>query len=343
MDFRFQAHEPGHIVWRFTQSLDDSINVRSSYKYYITTPPDFTHGSEKEGADADTNNAEAQQPQSLLRRFAWNPTSLFLSYTGEFDLFLVRDSDPVVGREHNPTATIRYVDPTGVDWKPFKYLDVSVQHRSNGQTMEPNGQTIREGDPYSGKLPECNGMTMENLEALYECDPRSEEFDRISRGVNFVSLEVYGRVNDTSKKGNINPLTGQCHRRPLCVDVWLRVNVFHWSDETNVSWGVGKGTESITDYERLRARVSTTLWSTDSSDNKLLGFPTLRITGVGVVGDGGNLSVDLSAHLPIQLDWGIVGRAIEIPFFLKFHKGPMAYLSDYTRPVTSLSIGLRIY
>lgn len=317
---RFQPHEPSHISYRVNRDADDAVNVRSSFSYYVTAP-DFEYGSGMKEA-----NLESTAPNGFFPR-VWGNKFLFLSYTGEFDLFLTRDSKPVVGREHNPAATVRWVEPPIIAraWKGIRHIDASVQHRSNGQTMG---------------VDELEGRT---LEQLFKTNPRSEVFDQISRGLNFVSLGVSGRLGGTDTEPD--SATGRCYKSRTCWDVGLRVNGFHWGDEDEVTWGDGDGAQSIAEYERLRVIVSKTMWFGNSGINVWwLNIPTFTLTLTTVVGDALKPSFDISADLPIRftMSW-LFQNELTVPLFFELHNGPMAYLSDYTRPMVSMAIGLRIH
>ena len=299
---RFEAYEPTHAIWQVNKGIDDALNVRHSFRYFLTPPQN----------DAYASNTEASTSSNGF----WTRWQVFLSYTGEFDFYWGRrPSSPVVGREHLPALHFRYVKPWhSSQW--LKYLDLSFQHRSNGQTIDAADHS-------------------EHLKQIHDSyGSRHPIFDRISRSANLFSVEFSGRLFDGNREPD--PTTGRCSvKEPSCLNFWVRAN-FYLSDDNEVTWRLAPSKASFSKYESVRAIGSKTLHFGSGL------FPEVRLVVRLVIGrfwasnERANPSLDISGYFPI-------GRRITVPLFVECHFGPMGRLSDYTRSQTSCGFGVRTY
>ena len=135
-------------------------------------------------------------------------------------------------------------------------------------------------------------------------------FDSISHSTHYLSFQA--RSKPIASIGNI------------IIDAKAKA---YLAKDSDVNWGPLKGTgTSISDYDRL----------TITAIKKDL-IPSSEITFQWVLGDKlfKTDSFNLDLHKEIAI-WG--GN---IPFYIRYHQGPMQTLSDYTNHQKALGIGLK--
>lgn len=132
-------------------------------------------------------------------------------------------------------------------------------------------------------------------------------FDSVSRGSNFIGIALLStNTRDFSEN----------------LDLGLKLKL-HFTQDTDVRWGPFLGKRrTIRDYDIL---TSSFAWKT----------PIGWVDGSWTVGEAGIKAS--SANLGFQHDaWGIV------PLYVRYHRGPMNTLSNYTQRQDSWGVGLRL-
>lgn len=248
---------------------------------------------------------------TCLKRFH-KRQELFLTYTGDFDFYLgQRASSPVINRISNPAIHFRKY--LGERHNGFLWWDFAFEHRSNGQVVDANQIIDDPGSANDGRY--RTQVEFENANLEY--------FDALSRSVNYFSLESHILIN-LSKHEHFCAGWG-------CIKLWVKIKGGYLDEESEITWGdlVGLG-RNFSDYDRLRVVVSTKLPTK---------FSNMEFSAVWLVGDEWLTEDSINLQLYIPLD--ILNK--RIPFFIRYHKGPMATLSDYTRHQESIGIGLNFY
>lgn len=301
---RFQPYEPNYAIGQWTKNDDFALEARYSFKYLLSRP------ASELGKSLQTSRNE------------W-----YVKFTGEFDFYWgSRFSAPVINRVSNPGLHLRkYIDTDkkflGMNWK---YVDFGLQHLSNGQTQDP---TLLRG-----------GVT--RPQAVYERDPHDPFFDRISRSVNFVSIEASFRFGDSKVSDKSNDRL--CPGLAGCYNLWARLIPYHFDNDNPVTWGPEElRTSRISDYDRLRVVLSkSTNISTRNGQRKSSGFNEIEFGIEWTVGDQllDTDSFDVFVFLPYE-----TGRDWRIPFYLRYHNGPLNNFSNYTKKQDSIGIGIRVY
>ena len=169
---------------------------------------------------------------SLAFKFCEGESSrIFFSYTTEFDFYAgSRTSDPVINRLNNPAFHWRLCDDCKQSTYNNAYIDIGLEHRSNGQAVEVT-----------------SGTGPSDAQTAYDVRNR-EFFDAISRGSNYLSFTNYQRVIRDSS--------------------YLRTRVkLYLTKASQVNWGpLANSNVSIADYDRVnllyRQRIPLLGWDT---------------------------------------------------------------------------------
>ncbi|MBL8326675.1 MAG: hypothetical protein JNJ89_17115 [Rubrivivax sp.] len=158
----------------------------------------------------------------------------------------------------------------------------------------------------NGQTTEVSGAD-ETLRANRAYEQRNRAFfDSISRGSNFVGLSV--ELSDTV--------------RALPVEVATKV-FLHFDEDADVTWGPLAGRRRhLSDYERLRVQASVSpapgMWlDAELRVGDRLGRSTTAVT--------------LGAEYTV---WGL-------PLYLRWHRGPVGTLSNYSQRQDAIGFGLR--
>lgn len=135
-------------------------------------------------------------------------------------------------------------------------------------------------------------------------------FDSISHSTHYLSFQA--RSKPIASIGNI------------IIDAKAKA---YLAKDSDVNWGPLKGTgTSISDYDRLSLTFAKKLpkASSEISFQWVLGDKLFKTD-----------SFNLDLHKEIEV-WG--GK---IPFYIRYHQGPMHTLADYTKPEKALGIGFK--
>ena len=284
---RLGFHEPLFGIYQFTKDDESSARLHYSFRYTVTDP-----GCE---APSRASSAAARADYERMRRHGRH--EWYLSYTGQFDFYMgTRDSGPVINRISNPALHYRsYLGKRSGLPQPMQWWDVSIEHRSTGQTTDPNLRTS------SGEY---------STQTAHERGDHAY-LDTMSQDTNFVSLEA---------RWDLGP-----------VRLWSRWKPVYFATTTAVTWGPMAGSNvSIADYDRFRFILGYRL----ADAPRLIDEKWLY--GEWTVGDKGLLtdSFNISAYLPFKLG------QLNIPFFARYHHGPLHTLSDFAKEQRSLGFGL---
>jgi hypothetical protein len=288
---RFMPYDRNYAIWQWTENDDQAMEVQYSLKY----------------------NFYDCQGDGDLRLFGCrsdgrSKLNFFFAYTGQFDFYVgTRPSGPVVNRLSNPALHVSYdkltVNPEKPDITDWS-IDLSVEHRSNGQVVDPNEKDLGPRSPTFGKY---------RTEIEYAKGNR-EYFDRISRGANYVKLSGFYNIPDTEVGLE---LTGKGY----------------FTNESAVTWGkyAGRNIE-FSDFDLFQIKLRDRLFV------HLPFIPTTVIALEYTIGEKvfATDSMDLFLTFPFitnKSGWSL-------PFFVKAHTGPMERLSDFSRSVNSIGVGL---
>lgn len=285
---RLGFHEPLFGIYQFTKDDDSSARLHYSFRYTVTDP----------GCEVPNRASSAAERVEYERMRRHGRHEWYLSYTGQFDFYMgTRDSGPVINRISNPALHYRnYLGRQSGLPRPMQWWDVSIEHRSTGQTTDP-------------KLRAPNGELAAQL-----AQERNDHayLDTMSQDTNFVSVEARWDW-----------------RR---VSVWSRWKPLYFATTTAITWGpmAGSGV-SIADYDRFRFILGYRL----ADAGKRL-IEQEWIYGEWTVGDKGLLtdSFNISVYFPFKLG------QLNIPFFARYHHGPLHTLSDFANDQRSIGFGL---
>lgn len=276
----FRAHRDNYVLFNRMQNNgwagadERALRVQYSFKYTV-------RGCPPKAQPKAQGFAPAADPES---------SEVFIAYTGQFDFYMgTRPSGPVVNRISNPGIHWRLpLNALGMKLESKTAVVLSVEHRSDGQVFEPT-----------------QGTGPEVAQRAYDRQDRAL-FDTISRGSNFVGLQVQAEQFFGSQR--------------LDFSGTLRA---YLSQDSAVTWGPLRNSGMrIADYDRLWLRAGTNVGQ--------FGYWELawRMGDRGLKTD----SLDLGWQAPDG--WGI-------PLYARLHRGPMNTLSNYTQRQDSVGIGLR--
>jgi len=279
---RLSAFEPNYVIWQNTEGDENALEVHYSFRYMFTRP----HCAR--GHDIIYEYSD-QESRECINNYK-NRWELYFAYTGEFDFYVgTRPSGPVVNRISNPGIHYRKHIPN----RFYEWFDLSLQHRSNGQVTE---------------IDETDGGVLKTQTAFDSGD--HAYFDGISRGANFIKLEVKFEPGKTiglyvSGKSYIN-------------------------HDSEVNWGPDAlDNPTIKDYDRLKF-IYTDRWRVKGIN--------LESSVEWLIGDKGldTDSFDIDFMFPIK--WG----KLALPWYVRIHSGPMNTLSNYTLDQDTIGIGFKL-
>ena len=229
--------------------------------------------------------------------------SMNFSFTGEFDFYAgTRDSGPVINRTSNPA----FHGVFDFDNEHIGFLDIGLEHRSDGQVTEIDETDTDSSSPTFGQL---------KTQIAYQ-DNDYEYFDGLSRGSDYLSFT-----------------TGKLKKFQFS---WSASIKYYLGDDTDVNWGpLANEGVTIEDYDIVRLFLADTVHFNKS----VLGVNKMTISGEYTVGKELEKtdSIDLNFILPILP--GEDTQGFDLPLLFRFHHGPMDRLSDYTHSITSFGVG----
>lgn len=263
-----------------------------------------------------------------------NKNQVFFSYTGEFDFYVDffnagRESGPVINRTSNPALHWkRKYNFNFTDYIKLNSIDLSIQHRSDGQVIEADAT-------------DSNGQLLAQQEYLN--DPNSDYFDAISRGSDYIQLATEMIFGDKQND------PGFCDRKMSCYALVMSLKGY-LTHSDNITWGPLAGSDTrIHDYDILRIKYTNSFNvggsdcdnKEDCSESKKIQpgkIKSMTLQFEYTVGHRGLAtdSLDINFIFPVKSSSG----SFEWPWYIGMHFGPMDRLSNYTEPMTSLGIGL---
>jgi hypothetical protein len=215
---RLVPFESSHIIFQRAQHDEVALNAKYSFRYAIASsePRHMPCRGASPDAVADGDCRE------------W-----FFAYNGEFDFYAgTRPSGPVINRVSNPSGHFRWRDREG------SYFDFGVEHRSNGQILEPNDQSVR------------------NDAARAYAIGDHAYFDAMSRGSNFASLELHKRM-----KGMRYTSTAK----------------FYFTQDGEVTWGPDASAKpKLSHYDLIRLQARTEIGRLDFGIEWMIGSKGMR-------------------------------------------------------------------
>jgi hypothetical protein len=307
---RFTDYQPNYGIYQFTEDDEGSIEAHYSFKYNLTRPNCMPVGRAADG--------ECYPDIKCLKEY-WKRWEFFFSYTGEFDFYVgTRDSGPVINRISNPAFHWRkhfYNSESDLNFS-FEWINISAEHRSDGQTTEADEIISDPGSSNFGRY---------RAQVEFE-DGNHEYFDSISRGANYLSVETKLNIgeghNDFEK--NSEDL--------FCVTIWLSAKLY-LSEDSKIYWGplANKGLK-IYDYDRVKLIISRPFRT---------GFESIPRLEIGYEYTIGDELFDTDSHNFNLFFPLFVGDNFKIPFYVRAHIGPMSTLSDYTKEQNSIGFGVK--
>lgn len=287
---RFRPYERNYAIWQWTRNDQEAMEVQYSFKYIMYDCKNIGYG-----------------PLFGCRDNGMNNFNLFFSYTGQFDFYVgTRPSGPVINRLSNPALHLSYdeLEQEGDNPKKTRWsIDLSVEHRSDGQAVDPELKDTNPSSPNFGKF-----ITQIEYEK-----GNNEYFDRISVGANYVRLSGYYSRPNTD------------------MDIELSGKAY-FSDESSVTWGKYAGQNvSFSDFDLIQIKLR------DKWFQRWHHVPNTILALEYSIGNKGFAtdSVDLFLTFP----WLSDKKGWNLPVFIKAHTGPMERLSDFSRSVDSIGFG----
>jgi len=298
---RFRRYEPNYVVYQWTQHDESSFRFHYSFRYLFFTP-DCVGPYRRLDPSAD----RAQAVKEMRNCFATSGHGheLYMMYTGEFDFYWgTRPSGPVVNRISNPGFHYRkYTGLPSDAERGFKWFDFGLEHRSDGQTVDPKLEEMTPAGP------------VRVAQVAYDKSDY-QYFDKVSRDTNYLTSETHLLVN----------------RR---LDLYARVKWLYFGNETEITWGpLADQNVKMRDYDRFRFIFKYTFRGRrlDRAEREQ-GHVSFEWT----VGDKAlqSDSANFGLYMPIHTTIG------DLPFFARLHLGPMHTLSNFTQSQSSIGIGL---
>lgn len=301
---RAEAAEPP----RSTESsrFGDASNFRSHEENYLLL------------SNRMQNNGWASRDEGAMRAhlsfgyvvFARPRDEVSLAYTGEFDFYFqtraTRQSGPVINRLSNPGLHWRHLPESMFGTKTeFSDITWSLEHASDGQVTE-----VMDADPVIHAK-----LTRRAQQAYEERDRRF--FDTLSRGSHFTALRVR--------------LDGRDFKIPFNFYANLR---HYLKQDSDITWGplAGSGTR-LSDYHRLKVGAD---WLIGHSGQDRHNGHMLSVQWT--LGDRGRRTDSFDIGAKLRLQWK---DTWDIPLYVRYHRGPLNTLANYTQRQDSLGIGLR--
>ena len=305
---RFSTYEPLYAVKQKTADDESSLRAQYSFRYALFIPDCLSEygASMRNGESAmpDERRKEiAEKARSCLLQYDAH-TEFFLSYTGMFDFYMnTRDSGPVVNRISNPGGhyrrTLMFGPRQGIN---IAWVDVGFEHKSDGQTTNPNDRVTDPTSPNFGRF-----------RAQVEFEQGNHAYiDSISQDTNYVMVSTLVAIGERT-------------------DLELRYKPFYVWDKTVITWGpMADQNVKVSDYDRFRFGFSFRV-----GDEKTRRNDERRFFADWTIGDKA-LKTD---SLDLGLYWPSRVLNLDVPLFVRMHFGPMNTLSDFTREQNSLGIG----
>lgn len=326
---RFMAHEPNHIISRAAVDDESSLEAHYSLKYLLNSNDcltDFKH--------------DLLDPKSRKECIDGYPVrkEVYFSYTGRFDFYYgSRDSGPVVNRISNPAFHLRQYLPTTCEYQAgnrvldfmthklvrdswaIRFIDLGLEHRSNGQTVDAGDTVTDTASPDFGRY--LTEIAYANNDHAY--------FDSLSRSSSYISIAAQFNLGSNSDSTS-------CSEADNCAELQFSVKPVYISDEAAITWGPLAGSDTeFADYDRYKLQLRDTFYFRK--------IPLLK-------------DISPSTRLQYGLDWSFGDRffatdsfdfsltvplgAWDVPLYFRWHHGPLQTLSNYTKDQDTYGVGL---
>ncbi len=311
---RLQPFGTNYVLSQRTDDDDGSLEATYAFRFMFTG----------ENLDESSRWAEPLAPCESWREC----TTTYFKYRGLFDFYFgTRRSGPVIHRINNPALEARrYFNRPLLSSLYVRHVSVSVEHLSNGQDTDVSDG--EDPDDFFG----LRGAAL--AQRFFERNPNSAFFDTISREVDFVGLSGAFRLGPDAAR--YNPSTGQCRASSACVDLTLRWRPHYIHDDNPVVWGPSPWrTSEMADFDVVKIGVAKRwLFAHGGFGPQGLGIE-LEWTVGETFNDGDSL--DVGVTLPFQFH-----RKLTLPVYVRWHRGPLNNLSNYSRPQNALGIGFQL-
>jgi len=309
---RFQKDGPSSVLFQqWTEDDSSAMEIEYSFKYIVyRCDYAFDHEKNLPKPQCGSNSDETWQDE------------YYFAYTGKFDFYVEidnwggRKSSPVVNRVSNPSFHWRTYPksgsaPFGVEW-----IDISFEHRSDGQVTEIDE---RDDDPGSDTFDQLlTQIAYDNEDYAY--------FDGLSRGSN------YFKISTVKRQGGGDSDADECAQIGECASYRLSVKIYV-SQDTNVNWGPNANSGiSIADYDVVRLGYS------NQFNPPIFSWrPVMNVSAEYTFGKDlwETDSLDIGIALPDERFNGF-----KLPWYIKMHFGPMNSLSNYTKSQMSIGFGV---
>ncbi|GAB58270.1 hypothetical protein [Rheinheimera nanhaiensis] len=288
---RFEQHENNVVYadyWR-GDKLDGHLDVTISARYLLTTP----YESERN------------------KTFDW---AAFFAFTGEFDFFYgTRASGPVEGRRFNPGLHFVYVPNPKINygWREWRF---SLEHESNGQSVDDNDALSALAVQYYEKYAESEGISRtRSLELATESVSRSSDF------IAFGGLYSVAGIN--------------CRLCPYQYNMQFKLRNIIGEAEDNVFWVMGETSPKIEDYQGSELTFSF-YWSPQQSGPKhelRFNYRTGQLLGADTFKRN---TFDLSYYYNLNV------FSVTLPVTITYHHGYLEELYRYSEKSSYLLLGL---
>lgn len=281
---RFTSYEKNYGIWQYTQHDEAAMEVQYSLKYNMY----------------DCNLSSKQL--FGCKNDDTTRLTVFFSYTGNFDFYLAtRPSNPVINRKNNPAIHIMY--EFNKKDNSSNWIDISAEHRSNGQIFGVHKKDNDINSPNFGKY----------LTEIEYDKKNHEYFDRISRGSNYVNLSTGWAYSESGK-----------------IDLGYKI---YLSNNSDITWGKYAGLDTkFNDFDLVRVKFS------DKILKNAINIFDITFGLEYTIGTKTFKTDSIDLYLISQLNSERNGW--QLPAMLKVHMGPMDRLSNYSEPLKSIGFGV---
>lgn len=224
----------------------------------------------------------------------------FFSYTGKFDFYMFTRGSSPVINRMSNPALHVHLEHEHNNGLSA-WGDLGIEHRSNGQVVDVNTKDTNPGSATFGQF----------LTEIEDQKGNREYFDRLSRDANYFNLAVGAKYRESTK-----------------VDIGVKL---YFTDDADVTWGKYAGTGSkFKDFDLVKLKAYHTF------DALHVIFPEVTLGLEYLIGRKAMATDSLDLYLIAPF----IGWGWEIPVMVKAHLGPMDRLSDYTRSIKSVGVGI---
>ena len=308
---RLSSYDPIYAVYQGAHDDERSIRLHYSMRYLLFMPDCLANYGAALNEEARTGGLDSSEKAAIARNAVDcikgfdQRHEFFLAYTGEFDFYWnTRNSSPVVNRINNPGAHYRrHINSYGERSIRFRWIDLSLEHRSNGQSTDP-----------SIRVTDASSQDFGRYRTQVEYEKGNHAYlDSISQSTNFAAAQALFQIGDG-------------------LNLWTRVKLFYFANNTAITWGpMADQNVQMWDYDRLTLAAAYRIGGekTSRSDERRL-FADWTLGAKGLATDSFNFG----------LYWPVRVGGVPVPLFARLHYGPLNTLSDFAKEQTSFGVGL---